>query len=268
MKTKPHYTVLLVVCMTILFWGCSMSPARFHIQGDHQSLASGDILDTAANAKISFEQLIGQLGQARVVYVGERHNNRSHHAMQLKIIQALVDNGRQVSVGMEMFDHTYQNKLDRWVAGTWDWPTFLQQVHWYANWRYQDSLYKDILLYIQAQKLRLIGLNIPFCLPPKNGASRLTTCSSNQPFQGRSVSLTPGRGGGSCVNWRRANGLCVPARTGFWRRTSRHRTAMRSCRRAWRWSPLGSSSFRSGPRPALMDPGNRVEHPHDGRQRD
>jgi uncharacterized iron-regulated protein len=60
---------------------------------------------------------------------------------------------------------------------------FLQQVHWYANWRYNDALYKDILLYIQTHKLRLTGLNIPFCLPPKIAIGGLDSLSDAERAQ-------------------------------------------------------------------------------------
>ncbi len=142
-------------------------PLVLTVEGLDQPLTPGDVLDTAGGRIISFDQLIDKLSQARVVYVGENHVDPSHHAIQLRIIQGLAAQKGMVSVGMEMFDHTYQARLDRWVAGDWDYPTFLQQVHWYANWKIDDELYKEILLYVQSQQLKLVGLNVPFHLSAK-----------------------------------------------------------------------------------------------------
>ncbi len=68
---------------------------------------------------------------------------------------------------MEMFDHTYQDVLDQWSAGKLEKKEFLQKVHWYANWRYDFSLYQNILEFIKEHRLRLVGLNIPNYIPPR-----------------------------------------------------------------------------------------------------
>ena len=144
-----------------------MKPAQLKIEGLDQPLAIDTIYDTTQNKAIDFEALIKQLTPARVVYVGERHTSPAHHQIQLKIIRALVERGRKVRVGMEMFDHTYQKRLDQWSVGQMKWEDFLKRSHWYANWKFDDTLYKDILLYIKENQLKLVGLNIPFHLPRK-----------------------------------------------------------------------------------------------------
>lgn len=144
-----------------------MKPALQKVDGLDQTLAEGTIYDTAQGKTIDFEELLVQLAPARVIYIGEQHIATDHHRIQLKIIQGLVNRGQKVSVGMEMFDHTYQERLDQWSAGHMDWETFLKRTHWYANWKFDENLYKDILLYIKAEQLKLIGLNIPFHLPRK-----------------------------------------------------------------------------------------------------
>lgn len=156
-----------------------MKPAIVKVDGLDQTLTEGSIYDTAQGRTIDFEGLLEQLASVRVVYVGEQHTAADHHRIQLKIIQGLVDHGQKVSVGMEMFDHTYQERLDQWSAGHMDWEAFLKRTHWYANWKFDDTLYKDILLYIKAEQLKLVGLNIPFHLPRKisiGGLNSLLAC--------------------------------------------------------------------------------------------
>ena len=155
-----------------------MKPAQLKIEGVAQPLDIGTIYDTARNEPIDFDTLIRRLEQARVVYVGEQHTAVSHHEIQLKVIRALVDNGRKVRVGMEMFDHTYQDRLDEWSTGTMEWDAFLKRCHWYANWRFDDTLYKDILIYIKEKQLKLIGLNIPFHIPRKIAVGGLDNLST------------------------------------------------------------------------------------------
>ena len=152
-------------------------PTMLEIEGIKSPMPVDTIVDTHTGRPISFDQLIGQLAEVRVVYVGEEHTDKAQHRNQLKIIQALIDRGRNIRVGMEMFDHTYQHVLDQWSDGDLTWEAFLKRSHWYANWRYDDALYKDILVYIQQRHLKLIGLNIPFCIPPKIAAGGLESLS-------------------------------------------------------------------------------------------
>jgi uncharacterized iron-regulated protein len=161
-----------------LLSACTPKPAMLKIEGIETPMPAQTIVDTHTGRSISFDELIGQLAEVRVVYVGERHTDMAQHRIQLKIIQALVDRGRNIRVGMEMFDHTYQHVLDLWSAGDLTWENFLKRSHWYANWRYDDALYKDILVYIQQRHLKLIGLNIPFCIPPKIAAGGLDSLSA------------------------------------------------------------------------------------------
>ncbi len=144
-----------------------MKPAQLKIKELETPLTVGSIYDTAQKKVVSFDELIELLADTRVVYVGERHTSSAHHQAQLKVIRALVENGRNIRVGMEMFDHTYQDRLDQWSAGDFEWDLFLQRSHWYANWRFDDALYKEILLFIKEKQLKLVGLNVPFHLPRK-----------------------------------------------------------------------------------------------------
>jgi uncharacterized iron-regulated protein len=167
----------------IILGACTMKPPQIKVEGIGQPLAPGTILDSSQGKSIAFEQLVQRLAQVRVVYVGEHHTDRNHHRIQLRIIRALVEKGGNVRVGMEMFDHTYASVLDQWSAGDLDWKTFLRKTHWYANWKYDDTLYRDILATIQERHLKLIGLNIPFWIPPKIAVGGLDSLSVDERAQ-------------------------------------------------------------------------------------
>lgn len=127
----------------------------------------GTILSAVTGEPVSFEDMMDDLASAQVLYVGERHTNPRHHEIQLEIIQALHQRGYPVAVGMEMFDHTYNPKLEEWSRGDIEERSLLEKTHWYANWRYDYALYRPIMEFIRSEQLPLIGLNIPFHLPAK-----------------------------------------------------------------------------------------------------
>jgi uncharacterized iron-regulated protein len=161
------YCFMVFSTMLIILWGCAVTPQKLNIKGKPDAFGEGAIISTQKSAAVSFEVLLEDLQNSRVTYVGEQHTSQEDHRIQLEVIQALFQKFPNLSVGMEMFDHSYQEVLDQWSAGKLDQKDFIQKVHWYANWRYDFSLYQDILNFIKENHLRLIGLNVPNHIPPK-----------------------------------------------------------------------------------------------------
>jgi uncharacterized iron-regulated protein len=147
--------------------GCAMPLKMDAGKEPAAAIAPGTILSGTTGGKVSFDELIADLRTVRVVYVGEMHTSVSDHEIQLRVIRALHGGGAQLAVGMEMFDRSYQSVLDRWAAGDIDEEGFLRRTHWYANWRFDYGLYRGILDYIRTEKIPLVALNVPFCIPPK-----------------------------------------------------------------------------------------------------
>jgi uncharacterized iron-regulated protein len=157
----------LIISILIILWGCAVTPQTLNIKGKPDAFGAGTIISSQKSAAVSFDALIEDLQNSRVIYVGENHTSQEDHKIQLEVIRALFQKFPSLAVGMEMFDHSYQEVLDQWSAGLLDQKDFIQKVHWYANWRYDFSLYKGILEFIKDNRLRLIGLNIPNYIPPK-----------------------------------------------------------------------------------------------------
>ena len=161
-----------VLMLISLAWGCAVAPKTLSVKDRSQSFEAtsfeaGTIISTKTGQPISFEALVSDLAASRVIYVGERHTDRSHHEIQLKIIKDIFEKHPSMAVGMEMFDHSYQKVLDQWSNAELDEKIFLRKTHWYANWRYSFSLYRDILNFIKDNRIRLVGLNVPFHIPSK-----------------------------------------------------------------------------------------------------
>ena len=156
-----------------------MPPKTLTIKAYPHPMMENSIVAVNPPAEISRSQLIDALDAVQVVYVGESHTNPNHHAIQLAVIQALARNTPDLSIGMEMFDHTYQPVLDRWIAGELDEAAFLQQTHWYANWRFDFGLYRDILEYAKENKIRVVALNVPFHIPAKIRVGGIASLSAD-----------------------------------------------------------------------------------------
>lgn len=171
---------LHLIFILVIIGGCAVAPPKLIIKGMPETFGEGTIIATQKAAVVSFEELVQDLESRRVIYVGETHTRREDHRVQLEVIQALFKKFPNLAIGMEMFDHTYKDVLDQWSAGKLDQKEFIQKVHWYANWRYDFDLYKDILDFIKENRIRLVGLNIPNYIPPKIREGGIDSLNSDE----------------------------------------------------------------------------------------
>ncbi len=174
-------TLLVSFFLSGMLSGCGVSKKVLTIQGYPQGFEAGTIISARTGLPLTFEALIDDLRDVRVVYVGENHTNPYHHQIQLNIIQALAERGTGLAVGMEMIDRPYQPVLDEWSSGRLETDELIKRTHWYSNWRYPFKLYADIFEFIKSKKIRLIALNLPFHIPPKiriGGISSVLGCDS------------------------------------------------------------------------------------------
>jgi uncharacterized iron-regulated protein len=108
---------------------------------------------------VSFGQMIDDIKKAKLIFVGETHDNKLHHRLQLDVIRKLHDLKIPIAVGLEMFTAENQDVLDQWIRGELSEDNFIKA--YYANWNFPWPLYGDIFLYAKDNKIPLIGLNIP-----------------------------------------------------------------------------------------------------------
>lgn len=153
--------------MVGLIVGCAAAPQRAYLKDSERYFETGQIISAATGTTVAFDDMIADLTGCRIVYIGENHTNPAHHDIQLEILQSLSRNHADLVVGMEMFDVTYQAVLDQWSDGQLTQEAFIEKTHWYANWRYGYGLYQALLTFIKDNRIPLIGLNIPFHIPPK-----------------------------------------------------------------------------------------------------
>jgi uncharacterized iron-regulated protein len=159
--------LILSFILASLLWGCTVLTNKLVIQDSLKEFEAGTIVSTETGTPITFEVLIDELKDVRVIYVGEKHTDPAHHQIQLNIIRALAQERPDVSMGMEMFDRSYQPILDQWSDGLLQQDEFVKKTHWYSNWRFPYELYAEILDFVKAKNIRLVALNLPFHIPPK-----------------------------------------------------------------------------------------------------
>ncbi len=138
-----------------------ISPSAFKISENPPLPGAEEIIRLPVREKIPFKQLSHDLRDARVIFIGESHDQIEHHQIQQRIIRELAGKGKEVVIAMEMFQKFQQPILDRWSQGALTEEEFLRQVKWESTWGMDYQLYKGILDEARDRRLKVLGLNVP-----------------------------------------------------------------------------------------------------------
>jgi len=124
-------------------------------------ISAGKIYSMREGKPIPFSKMIKEMRDSHFVYVGETHNSLPVHEIQLKIIQALYEQERKLSVGLEMYPVSSQEVLNKWSMGILLRDEFIRESRWYVNWNYNFGFYRDIFGFTKENKIPLYALNVP-----------------------------------------------------------------------------------------------------------
>ncbi len=108
----------------------------------------------------SFKEIIDEISNKRVIFVGEAHTTYVHHINQLEVIKALHKQGKKVAIGMEMFQRKFQSVLDDYIAGKIDEKTFLKDSEYFTRWKFNYNLYKPIIDFAKENAIPIVALNL------------------------------------------------------------------------------------------------------------
>jgi len=142
MRLLPPLKPIWLLTLIVLFSACSGTAIR---------------LNSSEQAAVA--RMMADLGQVRVVFVGEFHDQRDHHLLQLEVIKELHRQGKRLAIGLEMFELEKQPILDEWVKGDMPLQEFVSryQKGWSINWAEYDS----ILLFARNNRVPLLALDAP-----------------------------------------------------------------------------------------------------------
>jgi uncharacterized iron-regulated protein len=167
MKTRSiPFLFIIVLCVVMAIGDEEEQILRLNI-GDQalkdkiMVIAPGKIYSAKSGKSVSFAEMIQEMAETRLVYVGETHNSLPMHQIQAKIIQGLYEQGRHLSVGLEMYPVTQQEALNKWSLGILSEEEFIRDGQWYVNWNFHFGFYQDIFRVVKKNSIPLYALNVP-----------------------------------------------------------------------------------------------------------
>ena len=178
-------TGCLAVLSIFLLAGCAGADKSMKRSYDNPYPLSGapkaeDIYHVPTGLKVSFDGLMDMISDARLIAVGETHDNIHAHRVELLVIRELYRRyPGKVAIGMEMFREPEQGILDRWTRGELSEFEFLKLTKWYENWGSDFGYYRDILAFAKENRIDVIALNPPMDLQEEVSRSGLDNLAAD-----------------------------------------------------------------------------------------
>ena len=160
-------TLRILLVMSLLLAGCAANRAASTGNAEMPYPPSAppkveEIVHLPTGLQLSIDGMIEMLSGARLVCVGETHDNLNDQRVELSVVRELYRRfPGKVAVGMEMFRETQQPVLDQWVRGELTELEFLKASKWYETWGFDFGAYRDLLLFARENRIDVIALNPP-----------------------------------------------------------------------------------------------------------
>lgn len=123
---------------------------------------AGRIWDARQGAFVSEQELWAAVRGARLVLLGEVHDNPDHHLLQARLVRAMTAPGRRPAIAFEMLDETQQPALDALPEGGKPNPDVVRDaVGWNQSGWPDFALYRPIFEAALDAGLPIVGANLP-----------------------------------------------------------------------------------------------------------
>lgn len=116
------------------------------------------IMNSKTGTEVKLEQLVNELAQCDVAFLGEQHDNDAGHEFQFNVIRALVDRSIDVVIATEQFERDVQGVVDDYLAGRIDEEEFLEKSR---PWKNYTKHYRPIIELAKAKHLPVLAANVP-----------------------------------------------------------------------------------------------------------
>jgi uncharacterized iron-regulated protein len=154
----PHTAL---VALATLQTAAGPDPLRLPIGEPGERLVTHGYTEMATGRALDAAGVAAMADGKRFVLLGESHDNPHHHRMQVEVILALLERGRDVVVGLEMFTRPAQPKLAPWTLGWWTEEEFIERSGWRTEWGFDFALYRPVFEAVRDHRLPMVALNVP-----------------------------------------------------------------------------------------------------------
>jgi uncharacterized iron-regulated protein len=115
-------------------------------------------IDVFSGEPVAYEEMLDDLADARVIYVGERHVIQRHHDIQARIVTDLGERDIPLVLALEQMEAFNQPALDEYWQGDISFEELAEKTDWAKRWsNYAD--YRPILEAARRCDAPIVALN-------------------------------------------------------------------------------------------------------------
>lgn len=115
-------------------------------------------VDLDAGEPVPYAEMIADLAEVRVVYLGEIHTLQRHGEGELRILRSLIEKGRPVALALEQMEAFNQGELDRYARGEIDFEELAKSTQWAKRWSNYER-YRPLLEAARQAGAPIVALN-------------------------------------------------------------------------------------------------------------
>jgi uncharacterized iron-regulated protein len=134
----------------------------------------------APKKSLTLEEIIDNIVDMPVIFVGERHTNYEDHKVELGVIMDLYKKGRKFAVGMEMFQRPFQEAINDYLSGAINEKEFLKRSEYFKRWSFDYQFYREIIEFAKAKGIPIVALNLQSEIVDKVAAGGLDALSEEE----------------------------------------------------------------------------------------
>lgn len=116
------------------------------------------VVASATREETTFEHMVSRLSRAKVIFVGEQHDDPATHAAEVELLDAIGRSGRPVILSLEMFERDVQGTLDDYLAGRVTEEQFLARSR---PWPRYATDYRGLVELAKKRGWRVLAANVP-----------------------------------------------------------------------------------------------------------
>ena len=116
------------------------------------------VYDTRRGAFTDFESMVSELARAKVVLVGEQHDDAGTHRLEQALMSGLRRRRLAPAVSLEMFERDVQGTLDRYLSGAIGEPEFLRDSR---PWPRYATDYRPLVEMAKREGWPVVAANVP-----------------------------------------------------------------------------------------------------------
>jgi uncharacterized iron-regulated protein len=148
---------IFVILFVVLYTGCSLKKEQlsFNIEKKEEHLFS-----SKKAKEISYAELIDEIKEYKVVFVGDHHNTKASHEFFNEVLNKLISEGYNIHLANEWFYPSHNKLLEDYTKGVIDSKTLKEKREWEKftkyKWEYVEKLYETV----KKSNGKLYGINI------------------------------------------------------------------------------------------------------------